>query len=118
MKTYQGSCHCGAVAYTVNIETDFTEGMRCNCSHCRRKGFLLAFAPDTAFTLLRGGDAQTTYHFNKHHIDHSFCTTCGVQAYGYGHDGNGNYMYMINLNCLENFDLSNIKVNEYDGAVL
>lgn len=46
MKTYQGSCHCGAVAYMVNIETDFTEGMRCNCSHCRRKGFLLAFAPD------------------------------------------------------------------------
>ena len=102
----------------VNIEIDFTEGMRCNCSHCRRKGFLLAFAPDTAFTLLRGGDAQTTYHFNKHYIDHSFCTTCGVQAYGYGHDGNENYMFMINLNCLENFDLSNIKVNEYGGAVL
>ena len=116
MKTYQGSCHCGAVAYTVDGE--FTEGMRCNCSHCRRKGFLLAFVPDTAFTLSRGADAQTTYHFNKHHIDHLFCKTCGVQAYGHGHDGNGNYMYMINLNCLEDFDLTQIKVNEFDGAVL
>ena len=90
MNIYQGSCPCGAVAYTV--EGEFTEGMQCNCSHCRRKGFLLAVAPDTAFTLLRGADAQTTYHFNKHHIDHTFCTTCGVQAYSYGHDGNGNYM--------------------------
>lgn len=116
MKTYTGSCHCGAVLYTVNGE--FTEGMRCNCSHCRRKGFLLAFVPDTDFTLLLGEGAETTYHFNKHHIDHTFCRICGVQSYGHGHDGNGNYMTMINLNCLQNFDLSAIKVNEFDGASL
>ena len=36
------------------------------------KGFLLAFVPDTDFTLLRGEEAQTTYHFNKKHIDHTY----------------------------------------------
>ena len=116
MRTYTGSCHCGAIIFTVNGE--FNEGMRCNCSHCKRKGFLLAFAEDSDFTLLHGADAQTTYHFNKHHIDHTFCKTCGVQAYGHGHDGNGNFMTMINLNCLEDLNLNNIKVTEFDGAIL
>lgn len=116
MKTYTGSCHCGAVAYTVTGE--FTEAMRCNCSHCKRKGFLLGFVPDSAFALLRGEDMQTTYHFNKHHIDHTFCKVCGVQSYGHGHDGSGNYMTMINLNCLEDFDTSTLTIKEFDGASL
>lgn len=116
MKTYTGSCHCGKVAYTVTSEAEFTEALHCNCSHCKRKGFLLAFVPTENFTLLRGENEQMTYHFNKHHIDHTFCKTCGVQPYGYGHDGKSNYMYMINLNCLDEFDTSALKVNEYDGA--
>lgn len=114
MKTYHGSCHCGKVAY--DVEADFTEGMRCNCSHCKRKGFLLAFVPLDHFHLLSGADNLTTYHFNKHHIDHTFCQTCGVQSFAKGHDGNGNYMVMINLNCLEDFDTTKIKIGEYDGA--
>jgi hypothetical protein len=114
MQTYHGSCHCGAVAYTVTGE--FTEAMRCNCSHCKRKGFLLAFVPDEQFHLEKGADAQTTYHFNKHHIDHTFCKVCGVQSHGHGHDGNGHYMTMVNLNCLENFDTSSLKINDFDGA--
>src|SRR3546814_8047518 len=39
---YQGSCHCGAVSYTVEGDIPDT-AMSCNCSHCRRKGFLLTF---------------------------------------------------------------------------
>ncbi len=113
MKTHKGSCHCGAVKYET--KGDFNESMRCNCSHCQRKGFLLAFVPETDFTLLSGQDNLTTYHFNKHHIDHVFCKTCGVQSFARGHDGNGNYMVMINLNCLEDFDITELKVNEYDG---
>ncbi len=114
MKTYRGSCHCQAVTY--NVTGEFTEGMRCNCSHCKRKGFLLAFVPDEQFTLLSGADNLTTYQFNKKHIDHTFCKTCGVQSFGHGHDGNGNYMTMINLTCLEDFDITTVTVNDYDGA--
>ena len=116
MNTYQGSCHCGAVTYEVTGE--FTEGMRCNCSHCKRKGFLLAFVPEASFTQKSGQDAVTIYHFNKKHIDHQFCTTCGVQSFARGHDGNGNYMIAINLNCLEGFDTDGLKVQPFDGASL
>ena len=41
---YEGSCHCGAVTYTVEGDIPDT-AMSCNCSHCRRKGFLLTFVP-------------------------------------------------------------------------
>ena len=40
-KTYEGSCHCGKVRYTV--ETDLARVIECNCSICRRTGTLLTF---------------------------------------------------------------------------
>ena len=116
MKTYQGSCHCGAITYEVIA--DFTEGIKCNCSHCSRKAFLLASVPQEAFTLKTGGDNLTKYQFNKKHIDHLFCKTCGVQSFARGGDQAGNIMVGINLNCLEDFDTSTLKVIEYDGKSL
>jgi len=115
MKKYKGSCHCQAVTYEVETENDFTEGMSCNCSHCQRKGFLLAFVEVDKFKLLSGADNLTTYHFNKHLIDHTFCKTCGVESFAKGEDGKGHTMYMVNLNCLEDFDITAIKVNDFDG---
>ena len=35
---HKGSCHCGKVAFEV--ETDLDQVVSCNCSHCRRKGYL------------------------------------------------------------------------------
>ena len=43
VETHQGSCHCGAVAFEVDMGLDGL--IECNCSHCYRKGFVLAFAP-------------------------------------------------------------------------
>ncbi len=72
--------------------------------------------PESVFTLKTGEDNLTTYHFNKKHIDHTFCKTCGVQSFARGHDGSGNVMVAINLNCLEDFDTGTVKVNSFDGA--
>lgn len=113
MNTYTGSCHCGTVTYEVTGE--FAEAMRCNCSHCKRKGWLLAFVPVEQFSMKTGEDNLTMYHFNKHHIDHNFCKTCGVQSFAYGGDGQGNHMYAINLNCLEDFDSYSLPVKDVDG---
>ena len=116
MQTYKGSCHCGAV--TFEVSGDFTEGMRCNCSHCKRKGWLLAFVPDAQFKLLTGEDQLTSYQFNKKHIDHTFCKTCGVQPFAHSNDEQGNHMIAINLNCLENFALNTLTIKDVDGASL
>lgn len=109
MKTYHGGCHCGKVKFTV--EGDFTEGLSCNCSHCKAKGMLLSFVPAAQVTEVTGADTLTTYKFNKMHISHQFCAVCGVQPFGQA-DGT----YAINLNCLEGLDTETLKINKYDGA--
>ena len=73
-----GSCHCGAVRFTVQGEV--AQAMECNCSHCSRKGFLLWFVPRDAFELSSGSERLTSYTFNKHVIEHQFCSTCGCQT--------------------------------------
>src|SRR3546814_3233895 len=77
---YEGSCHCGAVSYTVEGDIPDT-AMSCNCSHCRRKGFLLTFVPIDQFRLESGADKLASYKFNKHNIDHQFCADCGCQGF-------------------------------------
>lgn len=115
MHTYTGGCHCQNVRFEVDIE-NLTEAMTCNCSMCSKRGWLLTFVPLSAFRLLTGEDEVTVYHFNKKLIDHTFCKTCGTASYGKGSDGNGNEMVAINVRCLDDVDLSTLKVNEYDGA--
>ncbi len=45
---YQGSCHCGRIAFTVQAEAPISDVIDCNCSMCRRRGSLLWFAPREA----------------------------------------------------------------------
>ena len=50
---HTGSCHCGAVRYTA--ELDLTQPVvACNCSMCGRAGWLLSFIPATKFHLEAG----------------------------------------------------------------
>ncbi len=113
---YQGSCHCGAVAYEV--EGEITGVLACNCSICQRKGSLLWFVPRDSLTLLTPEDASRVYEFNKHLIRHRFCTTCGIHPYAEGTDPKGNRMAAVNVRCLEGVDLEAIPVTHFDGRSL
>ena len=82
------------------------------------KGFKLAFTSKDSFTLTKGEDAFTTYHFNKGAVDHNFCKTCGVQPFGFGKMPNGMEVAAVNLNCVDALDFSMIDIEEVDGASL
>jgi hypothetical protein len=110
---YQGSCHCGQVAYEV--EGEIQGALACNCSMCQRKGSLLWFVPRAQFRLRTPEDAAATYTFNKHVIKHRFCPTCGIHPYAEGVDPKGNPMAAINLRCIEGIDLAAIPVQHFDG---
>ena len=110
---YQGSCHCGRVAYEV--EGEIQGALACNCSMCQRKGSLLWFVPRAQFRLRTPEDAAATYTFNKHVIKHRFCPTCGIHPYAEGVDPKGNPMAAINLRCIEGIDLDAIPVQHFDG---
>lgn len=100
-KIHAGSCHCGAVAYEV--ETGLDGLAECNCSHCLRKGFVLAFAPRSAFRLTRAGPT-TEYRFHAHKIAHQFCPTCGVQPFAYGTMPDGSETVAINVRTLTDIE--------------
>lgn len=113
MKTHTGSCHCGAVTFTVTA--DIEKVIECNCSHCSKKGFLLAFVPAEQFTLLSGEDNLTEYRFNKKHIAHLFCKTCGTQAFGKGTSPDGKETVAVNVRCLPDIDPNILTITQVDG---
>jgi hypothetical protein len=92
---HTGSCHCGAVAFEV--DTDLSQVIECNCTHCYRKGLWLTFVKPEAFRLTRGEGVPTEYLFNRHNIRHSICPTCGVEAFGRGTDPKGEEMVAVNI---------------------
>ena len=108
-----GSCHCGAVRFSVDGEID--QAIECNCSHCSRKGFLLWFVPRAALEMISGADTMSTYTFNRHVIQHRFCATCGCQPFGLGQMPDGAEMAAINLRCVEGIDLDAIKRVQVNG---
>jgi hypothetical protein len=115
-KKYEGSCHCGNVRFEV--QTDLDTVMQCNCSICSRAGYLLAFVPASSFKLVSGAGAQSDYQFNKKHIHHLFCSTCGVRSFGHGKGPDGSEMYAVNVRTLEGVDLDALKVKKVDGKAL
>jgi hypothetical protein len=110
---YQGSCHCGQVAFEV--EGDMGDVLACNCSICQRKGSLLWFVPRTALTLTTPEDKLASYTFNKHVIQHRFCPNCGIHPFGEGAAPNGDKMAAVNVPCLEGIDIATLKVQHYNG---
>ncbi len=67
-KTYEGACHCGAVAFTVDLDT--SGALKCNCSICTKLGAVWAFAPRSRFGLKSGATKQGDYRFGKKSLHH------------------------------------------------
>jgi hypothetical protein len=77
---YQGGCHCGAVRFQVEAP-EAVEVEDCNCSICRKAGFLHLIVPARAFRLLSGADKLVTYTFNTGVAQHKFCGVCGIKSF-------------------------------------
>lgn len=112
-KRYTGSCHCGAVAYEVDLAID--KVIACNCSMCGRSGTLLVFTPIQTFKLVRGENALRDYQFNKHVIHHLFCSTCGIKPFARGASPKGE-MVAINVRTLDGVDPLAFEQVAFDGA--
>jgi len=114
--TLKGSCHCGKVAFRLDDEP--AEAMECNCSICRRKGYLLAFTSPDRFHLETPREELTVYTFGKRTVRHQFCRHCGCAPFGEGTGPDGKPVVAVNLRCVDDIDLSKLNITHFDGASL
>ena len=117
LKTYRGSCHCGAVRFEADLDL-MQDTYRCNCSICRRTRFWPAVAREGGFRLLAGEGELTQYLFHTRKNQHWFCRHCGVRPFGVGTETPIGKMYGVNLGCLEDVteeELSRLRIVCIDG---
>ena len=117
LKTYRGSCHCGAVRFEADLDLA-QPTFRCNCSICRRTRFWAAVAREDGFRLLAGQDELTKYLFNTRKNEHWFCSQCGVRAFGIGTETPIGRMVGVNVGCLEDVaddELARVPITYVDG---
>jgi hypothetical protein len=101
-KTYQGSCHCGAVRFEADL--DLAKGtFRCNCSICFKSRAWLAGLPASDFRLLSGEESLADYQFGRKVLHHRFCKTCGVRPFSRSGD-----QVAVRVNCLDGVDVKEL----------
>ncbi len=110
-KSYQGGCHCKAVRFQVRIDSD--SAIQCNCSICRKKGFIHYIVSREYFILLQGQEFLTTYTFNTLTAKHTFCKICGIHSFYQPRSHPEDIS--VNLNCLDEDILDHFSLKLFDG---
>jgi len=80
MVLHAGGCHCGRVRFEVKAP-ERIQVMDCNCSICRKAGYLHLMVPGSRFQLISGDEHLTSYRFNTGVADHLFCAVCGIKSF-------------------------------------
>lgn len=117
MTTYQGSCHCGHLTFSVDLDLA-GGGSRCNCSICQRTSAFTTMAKPAAFRVETDEASLGAYAFGGKTGTRYFCPTCGIHAYGRGYlEQVGGEYVSINLNCLEGVDPSALPIGYWTAAM-
>ncbi len=113
MTTHKGGCHCGRVRFEVDAPADIRAD-RCNCSICRKSGYLHLLVPKHDFRLLSGAEDIETYTFNTGVAQHYFCRHCGIKSYYVPRSHPTGIS--VNVNCLDEGTIRSLEVTPFDGA--
>ena len=110
---HRGACHCRAVRFTVTAPRAVI-AEDCNCSICRKAGYLHLLVAAARFRLDAGADALDTYTFNTGVAKHTFCRHCGVKPFYVPRSNPDGYS--INLRCVDRTSLESVTIEAFDGA--
>jgi hypothetical protein len=112
---HHGSCHCGKVRFEVEVDRSTPAG-RCNCSICTKVAATSSIIRPEAL-LLGSPEAELgQYAWGGMTATRFFCKQCGIHCFLRGHlpELGGDYV-SVNLNCLDDIDVSDLKVVYWDG---
>ena len=112
MITKKLTCHCGGVEGEVRIPSEgFKKITRCNCSICKRKGYVIGIAGPGDFKIVKGEQILKLYQFHSKNAKHYFCSICGIHTHN--RPRSDPKIYGINIACVEGinpFDLKDVPV--------
>ena len=114
------TCHCGEVEAEVKLtEQGFEKLIRCNCSICKRKGFIMSFVGPEDLKIVKGQDLLKLYQFHTNTAKHFFCSNCGIHTHA--NPRSNPKIYMVNIACIEGvkpLDLENVLKNDGENHPL
>ena len=108
----QGTCHCGAVHWSL---TDFPDSATaCNCTACRRYGVLWAYGFEGENIRVEG---ETTAYVRGDSLSFNFCRKCGCVTHWRGLQTNaeGRRRIAVNLRMSEPGPIADIPIRHFDG---
>ena len=119
LKTYTGSCHCGAVRFEADVDISAGTG-KCNCTICTKMRLWSVDAAPEVFRLIAGQSELTDYQGANPVAHHLFCRNCGVRPFEWVDTPNmsGSKYYNLNVACLDGVDIDELMsapVTFYDG---
>ncbi len=119
LRTYSGSCHCGAVRFEAGLDISAGTG-KCNCSICTKIRLWSVEARPEGFRLLTGEAELTDYRGRSTVAHHPFCRHCSIRPFQRVDMPNmsGSPYYNINVACLDEVDIDELMaapVTYYDG---
>lgn len=114
-KVHSGGCHCGAVRFEAELDLG-AGATRCNCTICTKTGSTNVVVKPNAFRLLAGAESLGEYRVGTSPNSRSFCKRCGIHVFGQGDVVElGGAFVSVNVNSLEDVELSALKVQYWDG---
>ena len=105
-----GGCHCGGVRFRVRLWS--TSALECNCSICRKKGFINLIVAAEDFELLQGEELLSSYRFNTKVAEHRFCKVCGIHPFSRPRSHPGSFD--VNARCLDD-GYEFLSIEPFDG---
>jgi hypothetical protein len=111
MAVLKGGCHCGRVRFEVCSDPEIAAD-ECNCSICRKSGFLHLLVAKSDFKLLQGKDSLQNYRFNSGIAQHYFCRECGIKSFYIPRSHPEGVS--VNVHCLDREGIASITVTPFD----
>ena len=111
---YEGSCHCGAVKFSVSAAPRWLTS--CNCSICRRLGALWGHVDISSVELSAADDTTRAYAHGDKSLAFHTCNTCGCTTHWENLKPEEHSQMAVNFRMCTDDVINQFRIRRFDGA--